>query len=390
MKQKVWHKRVDFNIIVSLIFLAAFGLMMMYSSCLDVEELKKQAIFMGIGFGILLSCQFLNYAWLKYFAYVGYFVAVGLVLALKIPGVGVTRHDVTRWIKIGGFELQVSEPIKLLLIIFFAYYISKHLFEINTVKGVFKIWLMAGAVGALILKISSNLSACLILLMITFGMTFISSSTKKFHIYVFLSVLGIAIFVYCFFKLNPPTESQLQAIKSISYQLARIVAWTDPIKYKDINGYQTVQGLYAIGAGGLFGKGIGKGTQKYMIPEAHNDMIICVIAEELGLLGVIVLMILYVYLIFHIMMIATGTKDIFGRLICAGVMFHIAFQAIVNIGVATAFLPNTGVTLPFVSAGGSAILLLFAQLAIVLSVFRCNKKRVDEKMEKRVKKSKKS
>ncbi len=385
MKEKVFHKRVDFNIIVVLVFLAAYGLMMLYSSCMDMDELKNQAKFMIAGFAVMLVCQFLNYAWLRHFATLCYIGAFGLIALLKVPGIGVTEENVTRWIRIGGLQLQVSEPIKLMLIIFFAYYITKHLLEINTIKGVFKIWIMAGIIGFLLLKISSNLSACLILLMITFCMTFISSNKKAFHVLVFAVALAFVILLYCFFKINSPSVEQVEKIKEVNYQIARVIAWTDPIKYEDINGYQTVQGLYAIGSGGLFGKGLGKGVQKYKIPKPQNDMIFCVIAEELGLVGVLVLMFLYIYLIFYIMMIATGTKDIFGRLICAGVMFNIAFQAFVNIGVATAFLPNTGVTLPFVSAGGSAILLLFAQMAIVLSVYRQDKKRVEKMAAKKEK-----
>lgn len=386
MQEKISFRRVDFNIIISLIFLSAFGLMMMYSSCLDIGELYDQAKFLLAGFVVMLACQFLNYEWLKKIAYLGYPAALVLVLALKIPRVGVTRHDVTRWIRIAGFELQVSEPIKILLIIFFAYYISKHLLEINTIVGVLKIWIMAAIVGVLLLKISSNLSACLILLMITFGMTFVSSNKKKFHILIFVVVMSLVVCIYTYFKINPLTVEELEEVKDLNYQIARVIAWTDPFKYKEINGDQTVQGLYAIGAGGFFGKGLGQGTQKYRIPEAQNDMIVCVIAEELGLLGIITLMFLYLYLIYHIMMIAGGVKDIFGRLICTGVMLHIAFQAIVNMGVATALLPNTGVTLPFVSAGGSAILLLFAQMAIVLSVFRRNQKRIEALAAKKARK----
>ncbi len=379
MKQQINHRRVDYHIIIAAIFLSAFGLMMYYSSCMDVDKFVQQGKFILIGIGIMLGCQFLDYEWLKPVAIFGYPLSIILILMLKIPGIGVTEEGVTRWIRVAGIQLQVSEPIKVLLIVFFAHYIVKNMFEVNTVKGVLKIWMMAGVIGGLLLIISSNLSACLILLMITFCITFISSNQKLLHIIVFTAAITLVVFLYCYFRLNPPTLEQMEQIKGISYQLARIIAWTDPIKYEDINGYQTVQGLYAIGAGGLVGKGLGQGTQKYMIPKPENDMIVCVIAEELGLLGVTILIFLYLYLIFYIMTVATGTKDIFGRLICAGVMFNIAFQAFVNIGVATAFLPNTGVTLPFVSGGGSAILVVFAQLAVVLSVFRKNMKRVDEK-----------
>ena len=327
---------------------------------------------------MMLLFQFLNYKWLKYTGFLTYLGAIVLILLLKIPSISVTKYDATRWIRVFGIQVQISEPVKVLLIISLAYYVSTHIFEVNKTKGVIKVWAMAAVVALLILKISSNLSSCLILLMITFCITFISSDAKLLHYGSLAAVFAAAILLYLYFSVNSPSVAELEEIKKHSYQLARIIAWTNPEKYVEINGYQVVQGIYAIGAGGLFGKGLGDSVQKHLLPEAQNDMIVCIIAEELGIVGVAVLIFLYIYLIYHILQVAINARDIFGRLICAGVMCSFTFQALVNIAVATAVIPNTGVTLPFVSAGGSAVMIAFFQVALVLSVYRKEKKRVEK------------
>lgn len=378
MQEQVFYKRIDFNIIISVVFLSVYGLIMLYSSSMDDSLLKSQTVFLIAGFVMMLLFQFLNYKWLKYTGFLTYLGAIVLILLLKIPSISVTKYDATRWIRVFGIQVQISEPVKALLIIFLAYYVSTHIFEVNKTKGVIKVWAMAAVVALLILKISSNLSSCLILLMITFCITFISSDAKLLHYGSLAAVFAAAILLYLYFSVNSPSVAELEEIKKHSYQLARIIAWTNPEKYVEINGYQVVQGIYAIGAGGLFGKGLGDSVQKHLLPEAQNDMIVCIIAEELGIVGVAVLIFLYIYLIYHILQVAINARDIFGRLICAGVMCSFTFQALVNIAVATAVIPNTGVTLPFVSAGGSAVMIAFFQVALVLSVYRKEKKRVEK------------
>ena len=156
----------------------------------------------------------------------------------------------------------------------------------------------------------------------------------------------------------------------MEYHIARIVAWLEPFRYSETDSYQILQGLYAIGSGGFLGVGLGNSRQKVLIPEAQNDIIGCIIAEELGVIGVIILMILLVFLIFQIFVIAINTKDLFGTLLCSCIMLHLAYQAITNIAVATNSIPNTGVSLPFISSGGSSMVIAFAQIGIVISVLK--------------------
>ena len=181
-----------------------------------------------------------------------------------------------------------------------------------------------------------------------------------------LAILAV-IGVYFYFKENLPSQ---EALDQMDYHISRVVAWIAPENYKSDASFQVLQGLYAIGAGGWFGKGLGSSAQKAILPEASNDMIICIIAEELGIFGVAVLLLLYAYLFYQILLVAINARDNFGRLFCAGVLFHFAFQTLVNVAVATNSIPNTGVTLPFISSGGSSMLLMFFQVGIVLAVRR--------------------
>ena len=158
-----------------------------------------------------------------------------------------------------------------------------------------------------------------------------------------------------------------------SYRLDRLKIWRNPEQYE--KGYQTIQGLYAIGSGGLFGKGIGQSIQKLgFVPEAQNDMIFSIICEELGLVGSCILIFVFLILIWRFMVVATYAPDLFGSLIAAGTMGHIAIQVMLNIAVVTNTIPNTGITLPFISYGGTSILFLMAEMGIALSVSRCQKK----------------
>ena len=156
-----------------------------------------------------------------------------------------------------------------------------------------------------------------------------------------------------------------------NFRFNRVLAWIDPEKYSDGGGYQVLQGLYAIGSGGLFGKGLGNSTQKIQsIPEAQNDMIFSIICEELGLFGAVLLTILFVFLLYRLMFIAQNAPDLLGSLIVTGIFAHIALQVILNIAVVLNVIPTTGVTLPFISYGGTSILFLMTEMGIALNVSR--------------------
>ena len=155
------------------------------------------------------------------------------------------------------------------------------------------------------------------------------------------------------------------------FRASRILVWLDPEKYASEGGFQVLQGLYAIGSGGLFGKGLGQSVQKLgFVPEAQNDMIFTIICEELGLFGGIAVLLLFAFLIWRFMVVANNADDLFGSLIVVGVMAHIAVQVILNVAVVTKTVPNTGITLPFISYGGTSVLFLLSEIGLVLSVAR--------------------
>ena len=216
---------------------------------------------------------------------------------------------------------------------------------------------VAGLVAA------NNLSSGIIICGIAFVMLFISTKRKlPFVICLGIGVAGVAF--------AGPIGHALEAIGLLQdSQLTRINVWLNPEAYPKTGGFQVLQGLYAIGSGGLFGKGLGESIQKLgFVPEAQNDMIFSIICEELGLFGAISLILIFVFMIYRFMLIASNAPDLFGALLVVGVMSHIAIQVILNIAVVTNTIPNTGITLPFISYGGTSVLFLMIEMGMVLSV----------------------
>jgi cell division protein FtsW len=235
------------------------------------------------------------------------------------------------------------------LIIFLAWMVTKQGKKIVKLKTMFLVILSAlpivGLVG------SNNLSTAIIILGIAVILIFVAS--PKYLQFLSIGLLGIA-FVAIF-------------LATASYRLERLAIWLNPEEYE--KGYQTLQGLYAIGSGGIFGVGIGNGKQKLgFVPEAQNDMIFSIICEELGLVGACLLIFLFAILIWRLMVVASHTKDLYGCLVVTGIMAHIMIQVILNIAVVTNTIPNTGITLPFVSYGGTSVLFLLAEMGIALNI----------------------
>jgi cell division protein FtsW len=199
---------------------------------------------------------------------------------------------------------------------------------------------------------ATNLSTAVILAGIWFFMFLVVSKNRK----VMLSIVGIGLLGIAGF------------ITFAGYRSDRIKIWRDPTKYE--KGYQTLQGLYAIGSGGVFGKGLGEGMQKRFVPEARNDMIFSLICEELGLFGAVILIILFLLFLYRLYFIAINASDLTGSLIVTGIMAQIAIQVVLNIAVVTNSIPNTGITLPFISYGGSALFILMAEIGVALNVSR--------------------
>ena len=364
-------KFFDYSLLIVVLFLVAFGLVMIYStgsySGLQAEGdsafyFKKQIKATLIGLVFMVVATAINYrVWYKIapVIYIGSIVSILMVLT----PLGMTLNGARRWIGIGGFSIQPAEIMKLGLIISLAAFITysgKNMKKgLNTVVYILMVILSA----LLIYVITDNLSTAIILFGIGYIMLFISKPNNKLMLIITGALIVLAVVLVIVF-FNVVDESS-----EMGFRLKRILAWKNPEKYASGVGYQTIQALYAIGSGGFFGKGLGNSIQKLgFIPEAQNDMIFSVICEELGLFGAICLIILFVIMIWRFMVIANNSQDLFGSMLVVGVLSHIAIQVILNIAVVTNTIPNTGITLPFISYGGTSVLFLMVEMGIVLNV----------------------
>lgn len=359
----------DYSLLFIVLFLLGFGLVMLYSvsSYIAAQEygdswfyFKKQLFATILGIILMTVVANIPYHFWERFATFGYIVACSLLI-LIIP-FGVERNHAKRWLYIGGISLQPAEVAKLCLILFLASLVCKMGRSIRTGKG-FLLVLMAAAPPVLMIwKITSNLSSAIIVMGIAVLMLFVASPDYKKFVLLGLIVVAVAV-VAVLVVVNMP--------ESIGYRGERILAWINPEAYADDEGFQTLQALYAIGSGGIWGKGLGESMQKLgFLPEAQNDMIFSIICEELGLFGAVAIIFMFIMLIWRLMVIANNAPDLFGALLTVGVMGHISIQVILNIAVVTNSMPNTGISLPFISYGGSSVLFLMIEIGLVLSVAR--------------------
>ena len=373
-KKKKVQRFYDYSLLAVIVFLCCFGLVMVYSASaytctLDYGDsfylMKRQAFFMSVGLFIMFIISKMNYRWfdkLSIPAYLASFVL--MVLVDFVPQFSRMVNGKRRWLRIGTHNLfQPSEMVKITIILcmaVFLVWIGKNL-DKKTPKALLFAALLVLPLDYLVIK--NNLSTGLIILGIAAIMIFVAS--KKKLLYGVIAGLGIG---GAFIGINMLDQLLSWGILE-PYQVERILVWQDPAAHPLDGGYQVLQGLYAIGSGGLFGKGLGNSLQKLnYIPEAQNDMIFSIICEELGVFGAVSLILLFLFMIWRFMVIANNAPDLFGSLLVTGVMAHISLQVILNIAVVTNTIPNTGVTLPFISYGGSAVVFLMVEMGIVLSV----------------------
>ena len=360
----------DYSLLFIVLFLLGFGLVMLYSTS-SYEAAQKygsstfylgkqlKATILGL-VGMMVIANIPYHFWEKFYG-LGYVVSV-ILLALIIP-FGHASGGAKRWFRIGGLSIQPSEIAKLCMILFLAVMICKMGKSIRTWKGFIAVMLMPLPIVLMVWKITSNLSSAIIIMGIAILMVFVASPDyKKFILMGLLGVAGAAAVVFLIVYMAETGHG-------LNYRGERVLAWLDPEAYVSDTGYQTLQALYAIGSGGIWGKGLGQSMQKLgFIPEAQNDMIFSIICEELGLFGAIAIILLFVMLIWRLMVIANNAPDLFGALLVVGVMGHMAIQVILNIAVVTATIPNTGISLPFISYGGTAVLFQLAEIGLVLNV----------------------
>lgn len=379
-KRKRWKLRsyllsYDMNLIVAVIFLIAFGLIMIYSASYYTASmgqafnydptylLKSQAKYSVLGIAAMLVVANIDYHKWSYFAMLGLVGSVILILLLKVPGLGVTVKGATRWLQIPGVgQFQVAEPVKVAMIVFSAALICKYAQRLGEWKVLLKVMAPTAVVAAMILKISNNMSTAVIVFGISFLMVFMVH--PKYYPFLLMGLAAAAIAAgVIYYTLHMPEGNS-----DSPFRIARILAWLKPYDYESDTAYQSLQGIYAIGSGGLMGKGLGNSIQKLRIPEPYNDMIFSIICEELGIFGAGLVILLFIYLLFRLYVIAQTAEDLFGRLLAIGVFSHVALQAVLNLLVVTRLFPTTGVTLPFFSYGGTAAVFLLIELGMVLNV----------------------
>ena len=325
---------------------------------------KKQAMISVACIIMALVISRINYRILNRFAAVLYVAALVLMALVKTP-LGQSSHGAQRWLNLGPIQFQPAEIAKIAVIVCLPYMIVHMGKKVRTLKGCM---VLAGAGGLLAFAaylFTDNLSTAIIIFCITAGLIFVAHPDMK--IFVIIAAVGVTLIVVGVLILNATASVD----GSGSFRLRRMMVWLHPEEYADTWGYQTIQALYAIGSGGFFGRGLGNSIQKLgSVPEAQNDMIFSIICEELGIFGGLIVLMLYAYLLYRLFFIAQNAPDLFGSLMVSGIFIHIALQVILNIAVVVNLMPNTGVTLPFISYGGTSILFLMGEMGLALSVAR--------------------
>lgn len=356
MKEK--RKKVDIILGIIVVLLLAVGLLLLYSTSTyngrvkfhdSMYYVKKQMFATVLG---IIACYIIakmDYHVLVRLAYGVY--GCSILLSTAVLFFGQEYNGSKRWLSIGPLSFQPSEFAKVAVILLIARVISQSKKRSMGILDMLKIMLLLLPIVGLVGK--NNLSTAIIILGI--GVILIFVAHPGYLPFVGVGAAGVGV-VTVFLMME-------------SYRLERLAIWKNPEKYD--KGFQTIQGLYAIGSGGVFGKGLGNSLQKLgFVPEAQNDMIFSIICEETGLIGASVVILLFAVLIWRLMVNAMYAPDLLGALICVGIMGHMAIQVILNIAVVTNTIPNTGITLPFISYGGTSVLFLMGEMGLALSVSR--------------------
>ncbi|MCI6465916.1 MAG: putative lipid II flippase FtsW [Faecalicatena sp.] len=356
MERPEKKKRYDYTLLIVVLLLVIIGLVLLYSTSAyngrvkfhdSFYYLRRQGFATALGIaGMLIVAQIDYHKWVP-LAALGYLTAI--LLSVAVIFIGDEYNGSKRWLSLGPISFQPSEFAKVAIILFLACLVTKNVKQMGKFGTLVKVMVPVLPIVALVG--ASNLSTAIIILGIAVVLIFVAS--PKYAQFIWMGAAGVG-FMGIFLALE-------------SYRLERLAIWRNPEKFE--KGYQTLQGLYAIGSGGLFGRGLGESVQKLgFLPEAQNDMIFSIICEELGLVGASLIILLFLILIWRFFVIATHAKDLLGALIAAGAMAHMMIQVILNIAVVTNSIPNTGITLPFISYGGTSVLFLLLEMGLVLSV----------------------
>lgn len=354
----------DFLLVVITLMLLAVGMIMVYSASaawatFKFEDsfffAKRQLLFAGLGIIAMFLIMNIDYWTWRTWAKIVLIICFGLLVLVLIPGVGLTRGGATSWIGIGAFSIQPSEFMKLAMIAFLAKYLSENQKKITSFrKGLVpSLSLVFLAFG--MIMIQPDLGTGTVMVGTCMVMIFVAGG--RISHFVGLGLIGVAGFV--------------ALILSAPYRIKRITSFLDPWQDPTDSGFQIIQSLYAIGPGGLLGLGLGKSRQKFFyLPEPQTDFIFAILAEELGFIGGSLVILLFALLLWRGVRIALGAPDLFGSFLAIGIISMIAIQVIINIGVVIGLMPVTGITLPFLSYGGSSLTLMLMAVGVLLNISR--------------------
>lgn len=357
-------KGIDFHFLAAVYILLGFGLLMVLSASSPIAYassatnndsffyFKRQLRWAILGsVGMFITANY-DYRKLRNLTMPVLAVSVLLLVLVLVPGIGKKINDARRWIYIGPINFQPSEIAKITMIVFFAHSLSKNYTELKSL-GVFMFYICIVGAVAFLIMLEPHFS-CTMLIVLTLMIMLFVAGARISH----------------FMLLAAPACVGIGALVAIApYRMARVTTFLDPFKDIQGKGWQIVQSLYAIGSGGLFGAGLGQSRQKYLnIPEPQNDFIFSILAEEFGLLGCIIVIALFLFLIVRGIRIALKAPDMFGMLLATGIVSMIAIQAMVNIAVVTSSMPVTGMPLPFFSYGGTALAITLSEMGIVLNI----------------------
>ena len=355
--------KFDFVLLFSMLILVAFGIVMIYSASSYSAELqyndayfyvKKQIVGVVTGIVGCLFFAFFDYRKLDKCKWTVAIIATILLALVFVPGIGVSKYGATRWINLGITTLQPSEFAKFALIIFSAGYMAKIGEKVRKFQGILPV-IILGCIYCLLIILEPNMSITMCVGLLLISMLFLGGARLKHLVCIILPLL---ILVPLLIVLEP-------------YRMKRLLAFLDPWAEASSVGYQLVQSLYALGAGGLFGVGLFNSRQKYLfLPFAESDFIFSIIGEELGFVGCLLLIIVFAIMIYRIIMISANSSTRFGALVASGIACIISIQVLLNIAVVTGSIPPTGLPLPFISAGSTSLLVFMSAIGVVLNVDR--------------------
>lgn len=355
-------KKISIILLISVVIISLFGVLMIYSSSYIWAEykfndpykfLKSQLIFLILGYIIMFIVSKINYQKYQKYSNIIFGICFILIVLVLIPGIGTVRNGSRSWFGVGGFGIQPSEFTKLGLIIFTSKYLKNNNKELRDIKkGVLPILIVLMLVFGLIM-LQPDFGTGVVIVISIVALLFVSGVKMNFFIKIgLLGLIGVVVLIII-----------------APYRMERIVSflnpWSDPLG----SGFQIIQSMYAIGPGGLLGLGFGNSIQKHFyLPEPQTDFIFSIISEEFGFMGILIVSSLFITIIYQGIKISIKCEDAFGKYLAFGITFSLAFQTLLNLMVVVGLIPVTGVTLPFLSYGGSSLLITLLSMGILLNI----------------------